>query len=182
MQLRMKLAAVGAGVAVAFLAVAPAGAATAPAWTTGREVVYGALHGDAAWVQATRPTVRVPVWFHGVVRTHGVVSLGRGRTRSASIWTPVGQFAVRFTSTSRHTHVNPRRCRLTSVATVDFRMRRDHSTGVFRGATGRGAVRVRFDFSFRKHHGSCSVTSHSIPSRRGGRIVFWLVVPRLTVR
>jgi hypothetical protein len=182
MQFRMKLAAMTAGVAVALIAAAPAGAATAPSWVTGREVVHGSLHGHAAWVQATRRTTRVPVWFRGVVATHGTVSLGGGHSRNASIWTPAGRFAVRFIRTRNHSHLNRRRCRVTSTTTVLLRMHGDHSTGVFRGATGRGAVVVRFAFNFRKHHGSCSITRHSVPSRRGGVISFRLVVPRLSVR
>src|SRR5262249_35933366 len=96
MQFRMKLAAIAAsGGVAALMLVGPAVAsvpAGSPAWTTGREVVHGQLHGKAAWIQATRSNPRIPVKFRGVVRTHGIVSLGNASSTTHSIRTRVGRF------------------------------------------------------------------------------------------
>jgi hypothetical protein len=189
MQLRKKLAAlaVTAGAASLVLAGGPAGASThpvRPAWTTGREVVHGALYGRAAWIQAGKKNPRVPVRFRGIVRTRGVVGLGSTKSRTHSIRTPDGWFTVRQVSShSSQKVVNKAICRLQFTLTGTVVMRPRHSTGVFAGATGRGRVRLRFTFNYpRRASGACNYSNSAVPSRHGGLITFRLVMPALTVR
>lgn len=188
MQVRMKLAAaIAASGAAVLLAAAPAVAGTPaghPAWVTGTEVIHGALHGRAAFIQASRKNTRVPVRFHGVVRTVGVVGLSGGSGRHGSIKTRAGRFAVRFIhSHQRFRVVNRRTCRAEFTDTVSFVVRPGHSTGAFHGATGRGVARIRFAFNFhRRASGKCNFGNNARPRKHGGRIEFTAVVPRLTVR
>jgi hypothetical protein len=188
MQVRMKLAAViAAGGAAVLLAGGPALASTPaahPAWVTGPEVIHGALHGRAAFIEASRKNTRVPVRFRGIVRTRGVVGLSGSSGKHGSIRTAKGRFAVRFIRSHRsYRVVNRRICRAEFTDSVVFIVRPGHSTGVFHGATGRGAVRIRFVFNFpHRASGKCNFSSHARPRKHGGRIEFTAVVPRLTVR
>jgi len=187
MQFRMKLAAVAAsGGAAALMLAGPAVAsvpAGSPAWTTGREVVHGQLHGKAAWIQATTSNPRIPVKFRGMIRTHGVVGLGNPSSSTHSIRTPVGKFTVRIIRMSQRAKVlNPRICRLQLTVNGAFAVRGRKSTGVFHRASGHGRLHIRFTFNFpRTSGGRCDYSSHAIPSRRGGVIGFRLVIPALRV-
>lgn len=188
MQVRMKLAAViAASGAAVVLAGGPALAGTPaghPAWVTGAEVIHGALHGRAAFIEAGKKNTRVPVRFHGVVRTVGVVGLSGGNGRHGSIRTRSGRFAVRFLHSHQSFRVlNRRICRAEFTDNVLFVVRPGHSTGVFHQATGRGAARIRFVFNFRRRaSGRCNFGNNAVPRRHGGKIEFTAVVPRLTVR
>ena len=188
MQVRMKLAAVivASGAAV-LLAGAPALAGTPaahPAWVTGPEVVHGALHGRAAFIEATRRVTRIPVRFRGVVSTHGVIALNGSGSRHESISTRVGRFAVRLMHSHQHARVlNRRICRLAFTEHVTFAVRPGHSTGAFHQATGKGVARIRFVFNFNhRANGKCDFSNNAKPRKHGGRISFTAVVPRLTVR
>ena len=189
MQLRMKLATVVvAGSAASLVLVGgPAGATThaaGPAWTAGREVVYGALHGRAAWNQGEKKNPKVPVKFRGVVRTHGVVGLGSSKPRTHAIRTGAGWFTVRLTSNHNSQKVlNKAICRLQYTSTSALVMRPRRSTGAFAGAIGHGRVRVRFTFNYPKRpSGKCNFSNSAVPSKHGGLISFRLVIPALTVR
>jgi len=189
MQFRMKLAAlVAAGSAASLVLVGgPAGASThaaRPAWTTGREVVHGALHGRAAWIQGGKNNPRVPVKFRGVVHTHGVVGLASSKARTHAIRTPAGWFTVRLTSDHNSRKVlNRAICRLQYTTTSTLVMRPRRSTGAFWGATGHGRVRVKFTFNYPKRRsGKCNFSNSAVPSKHGGLISFRLVIPALTVR
>jgi hypothetical protein len=188
MQVRMKLAAViAASGAAVLLAGGPALAGTPaghPAWVTGAEVIHGALHGRAAFIEASKKNTRVPVRFHGLVRTDGVVSLSGGNGRHGSIKTRAGRFAVRFIHSHQSFRVlNRRICRAEFTDSVLFVVRPGHSTGVFHQATGRGAARIRFVFNFhRRASGRGNFGNNAAPRRHGGKIEFTAVVPRLTVR
>ena len=186
MHLRMKL-----GMKLGVLALASAASlalTTAPAMasthasTTGREIVYGALHGKAAWVQGAKASPKVPVKFRGLVRTRGVVGLS-GNSRTGSLRTPVGKFAVRFIKSHQSQKVlNPRICRLQFTNTFTFAMLGSKSTGAFAGASGRGAGRVRFTFNYpRRPNGKCNYSNSATPSKHGGLISFRVIVPALTV-
>ncbi len=188
MQVRIKLAAVivASGAAV-LVAGAPALAGTPaahPAWVTGPEVIHGALHGRAAFIEASRRVTRVPVRFRGVVNTRGIVALNGSMGRHGSIRTLAGRFAVRFIHSHQHFRVlNRRICRAEFTDHVVFAVRPGHSTGAFHQATGHGVARIRFVFNF--HHranGKCDFSNNAKPRKHGGRISFTAVVPRLTVR
>lgn len=189
MQVRMKLAAVivASGAAV-LLAGAPALASTTPAahpaWVTGPEVVHGALHGRAAFIEATRRVTRIPVRFRGVVNTRGVIALNGSGSRHGSIRTLVGRFAVRLLHSHQHARVlNRRICRVAFTEHVIFRVRPGHSTGAFHQATGKGVARIRFAFNLRRRaNGKCDFSNNAKPRKHGVRISFTAVVPRLTVR
>ena len=86
MHLRMKLGAVAvASPASLALTVAPAMAST-QASATGPEVVHGALHGKAAWIQGGKANPKVPVRFRGLVRTRGVAGLGPSKSLFNNSW------------------------------------------------------------------------------------------------
>jgi hypothetical protein len=186
MQLMTKLAAVAvAGCAASLmLAGGPAIASTTtahPKWVSGREVVFGQLTGRAAWVQASKRVSSIPVRFHGVLRTRGVVGLGSSKSKNHSIWTPVGTLSARVTSSRDTSTVNRARCRVQVVEADHIYVRGRHSTGVFAGAKGNGRVRVLFAFNFpRKHNGKCNFRGQ--PRKRGGIIKFRAVFPWLWVR
>jgi hypothetical protein len=191
MNIRMKLTALAVAASAASLVLAggPASASTStqsvhPAWFTGLEVIHGQLHGRAAFVQASKNNPRLPVRFRGVVRTHGVVGLGSSKSKTHSIRTPVGRFTVRGISQHTRARILSRAsCRLQITVTSRLVMRPRKSTGVFRDATGRGVVRVRFTFNYRRHHnGTCNFGNNAVPKKHGGLISFRLVMPRLTVR
>ena len=188
MQVRMKLAAViaasGAAVLLAGGTALASTPATHPAWVTGAEVVHGALHGRAAFIEASKRVTRIPVKFRGVVHTRGVVALNNSKSRRGSISTVAGRFAVRFIQSHQHARVlNRRICRIAFTDHVVFRVRPGHSTGAFHGATGNGVARVRFVFNFpHKANGKCNFSNNAVPRKHGGRITFTAVVPRLTVR
>lgn len=187
MHFRMKLGAVAVASAASLaLAVAPAVAGTMAGTRpsiTGREVVYGALHGKAAWVQGSKANPKVPVRFRGVVRTRGVVGLGSSKARTHTIRTRAGKFSVRIIrSRSSQRVLNPRICRMQDTVSFTLAMNSRRSTGAFAGATGRGAGRVRFTFNYpRRPNGRCNYSNSAVPSKHGGLISFLLVVPRLTV-
>jgi hypothetical protein len=184
----MKLAAViAASGAAVLLAGGPALASTPaahPGWVTGPEVVHGALHGRAAFIEATKRVTRIPVKFRGVVSTRGVVVLNNSNSRHGSIRTGAGRFAVRFLRSHQHAKVlNRRICRIEVTDHVVFRVRPGHSTDAFHGATGNGVARVRFVFNLpHKANGKCNFSNSAKPRKHGVRISFTAVVPHLTVR
>ena len=184
MHLRMKLAAVAVASAASLaLTLAPAMAST-QASATGHEVVHGALHGKAAWIQAGKANPKVPVRFRGLVRTRGVVGLGGSKSRTHTIRTGAGKFSVRVIKTHHSQRVlNPRICRLQYKNSFTFTMNTRKSTGAFAGATGRGAGSIVFTFNYpRRANGTCNYSNSAVPSKHGGLIAFRLVVPSLTVR
>ncbi len=184
MHLRMKLGAVAAASAASLaLTVAPALAST-QAGATGPEVVHGALHGKAAWIQGGKANPKVPVRFRGLVRTRGVVSLGGSKSRTHTIRTRAGKFSVRVIKERDSQRVlNPRICRLQNKISFTFTMSTRKSTGAFAGASGRGAGTVVFTFNYpRRANGKCNYSNSAVPSKHGALIAFRLVVPSLTVR
>lgn len=183
MHLRMKLGAIAVASAASLVLTAGPALASTHTTTTGPEVAYGALHNKAAWEQGGKQNPKVPVRFRGIVRTHGIVGLG-GNSRTGTIRTPAGKFAVRFISTRNSQKVvNPRICRLQDMTTVTFAVSGRKSTGRFAGASGHGQANVTFTFNYpRRSNGKCNYSSSAVPSKHGGLISFLLVVPALTVR
>lgn len=188
MHLRMKLGAVAVASAASLAltlapAIAPAMAST-QASATGPEVVHGALHGKAAWIQGGKANPKVPVKFRGLVRTRGVVGLGGSKSRNHTIRTRAGKFSVRVGRQHHSQRVlNPRLCRLQNKISFTFTMNTRKSTGAFAGATGHGAGTIVFTFNYpRRPNGKCNYSNSAVPSKHGGLIAFRLVVPSLTVR
>lgn len=184
MQLRIKLAAIAvAGSAAALgLSAGPAVAST-HASTTGREVIFGAVHGKAAWIQGSKASPKVRVRFRGVVKTHSVVSLGSSASSTHSLKTPVGKLTVRLSNMHNRAKVlNKAICRLQYSVTGTATVRGSKSTGAFAGATGQGPLHVRFTFNYPKRpNGKCNYSNNAVPSKHGGLISFRLVFPALTV-
>ncbi len=184
MHLRMKLGAVAVASAASLaLTLAPA-MASIQASATGPEVVHGALHGKAAWIQGGKANPKVPVKLRGLVRTRGVVGVGPSKSRNHAIRTRAGKFSLRVIKEHDSQRVlNPRICRLQDKISFTFTMNTRKSTGAFAGATGRGAGTIVFAFNYpRRPNGKCNYSNSAVPSRRDGLIAFRLVVPRLTVR
>ena len=139
MQFRMKLAAVAmAGVASVVLAGAPALAsshASTGKARTGPEVIFGAVHGRAALVNA--PVI--PLRLRGVVNTRSVVNLGgkgphKGDTKT--LRTGAGKLTIMVTRRPQNTHsLNPKTCRIL--------VRHRHQAGRG-GQPEHGRVRGRF--------------------------------------
>ena len=184
MHLRMKLGAVAvASPASLALTVAPAMAST-QASATGPEVVHGALHGKAAWIQGGKANPKVPVRFRGLVRTRGVAGLGPSKSRTHTLRTRAGKFSVRIVKEHHSQRVlNPRICRSQDKISFNFTVNSRKSTGAFADATGRGAGDIVFTFNYpRRPNGTCNYSNSAVPSKHGGLIAFRLAVPSLTVR
>jgi hypothetical protein len=78
--------------------------------------------------------------------------------------------------------LDPTICRLEDTLTGTFVVRPGRSTGVFRGATGDGFVRIRFVFDFPKRAGKCFYGNGAVPADHGARIGLRLDIPRLVLR
>jgi hypothetical protein len=179
----MKLGALAAACAASFALMAVPAMASTHVSTTGPEVVFGALHNKAAWIQASKANPRVPVKFRGVVRTRGVVGLASSSSKTHFISTAAGKFTVRIIrSHQSFTVVNPRICRGADTIALTFAVNGAKSTGAFAGASGRGAGRVIFAFNYpRRPSGKCNYSNSATPSKHGALISFRLIIPALTV-
>jgi hypothetical protein len=179
----MKLGAVAVASAASLALTAGPAVASTQASTTGREVIYGALHNKAAWDQGGKANPKVPVKFRGVVRTRGVVGLGSSKSKTRTLRTRAGKFTVRLSHSHTKAKVlNPAICRLQYAVTAATTMVGSKSTGAFAGATGRGKVRVIFTFNYPKRsNGKCNYSNSAVPSKHGGLISFQLIVPALMV-
>ncbi|MGO8883755.1 MAG: hypothetical protein ACLPUO_15370 [Streptosporangiaceae bacterium] len=147
MQLRMKLAAVGAAAALALAAGVPALAsshAAASKSVTGPEVLAGAVHGKAALANTTR----IPLAWRGLVNTHSVAVLGGGgpkKGQTHSFPSGAGKLTVRVTAKPTVTQfVNKKTCRFSFTQDIVVKVVGGKSTGAFAGSSGPGAVQVSF--------------------------------------
>lgn len=179
MQFRMKLAAVAmAGVASVALAGAPALAsshASTGKARTGPEVIFGAVHGRAALVNA--PVI--PLRLRGVVNTRSVVNLGgkgphKGDTKT--LRTGAGKLTIMVTRRPQNTHsLNPKTCRISFGTDIRLTVVGSRSTGAFAGASGPGAVQVSFGataprFKSGPKKGKCNF--HGRPKTKGAVATF----------
>ncbi len=185
MQLRMKLAAVAvAGSASALVLAGGPAVASTHAATTGPEVIFGQVHGQAALANAPL----VPLKFRGVVRTRGVVNLGgSGHARNHAIKTRAGKYAVRLTSMHSTQSLNKMTCRVMFKEADTYVVRGRASTGAFAGASGHGRVHIKFAFTVSryasgKHKGECNTSNSGHPVHPNTAVVTFLAVSTLTVR
>ncbi len=185
MQLRMKLATIAmAGSASALVLAGGPALASTHALTTGREVIFGQVHGKAALANSPM----VPLKFRGVVRTHGIVNLGGpGNARNHTIPTPAGKYAVRLTSKHVIQSVNKMTCRAVFKETDSYVVRGGASTGTFAGASGHGKVHIKFAFTVSrytsgKHKGECNTGNSGHPVHPKTAVVSFLAVSTLTLR
>lgn len=171
-RLRPKMGVLGGlACAATLLGAAPAMASThhsrRPA--TGPEVVYGAVHGQAA--NASAP--RIPLRLWGMVHTTDpAFVLGNGGGRRHTLRTGKGRLTVRLTGQPSHVlRANPRTCRESFTQRQRFRVVGRQSSGEFAHSSGPGAVQVYFAaFAPRYTHGPrkgmCDFASNK-PQNRG---------------
>jgi hypothetical protein len=183
MQLRMRLAAMAvAGSAAALLLAGGSAVASAhtthSAPTTGPEV--GRHVGKESYAAATKKNEPLPVKLTGVVNTHGIIILG-GSFGTHTITTPVGRFALDAVSEQvRNKILSSSTCHLQVTVTNKIVVVGHKSTGVFAGASGKGAVVIKFRFFFpKKANGTCNYGGQAL--KHGGQIAFGLLIPALTV-
>lgn len=168
-------AAVAASATVVLVAGAPALAASSSKPVTGPEVVFGAVKGKAATVNA--PTI--PLSLTGVVGATSVIHLGNGKGKHKALHTTAGILAVTLTGKPQtKSHANPKSCRERFNQYLTLTVDGARSTGKFAGASGPGAVKVHFaGFGPRYHSGpkkgQCNFKSNRVRNK-GARASFLL--------
>ncbi len=189
MQLRTKfmaLAMAGGTAALVFSggpALASSHAASRP--ITGPEIAYGVIHGK----RATANNPIIPVAWRGLVTAHGVFSTGGGtgpkKGQRHTFPTSAGNLAVVVTARPTSTqHVNVKACHFSFATYVAFRVASRRSTGKFAGASGPGAVQVRFAgygprYKSGPKKGQCNMSS-SAPELAKGAVASFLLSAVLT--
>jgi len=150
MEFKMKLAAVAvAGAAsVALVAGVPALAsshARAGTAVTGPEVISGTVHGKKALARATR----IPLRWRGLVTTHSVINLGGGggphKGSVKTLGSPAGNLTLKVISKPTSSKsFSTKTCRFSFMEDIPVKVLGSQSTGAFAGASGPGAVQVKF--------------------------------------
>jgi hypothetical protein len=184
MQLRMKLAALGAagGTALLMLAGTPALASShASAKTrTGPEVISGMVTGKAALVKAPK----VPLTFAGLVSARGAISLGSSKGKTHTLLSSAGKFTVTGTGKQTSQTANKKTCRFTFTQDVTYNVLGSKSTRAFAGASGPGAAQIHFAayeprYKSGPHKGQCN--GHAPPLSKGA-IASFLASTVLTIK
>jgi hypothetical protein len=150
MEFKMKLAAaaVAAAASMALVAGVPALAsshARAGTAVTGPEVISGTVHGKQALARAPR----IPLRWRGLVTTHSVITLGGGggphKGSVKTLGSPAGNLTLKVTSAPTSSKAfSTKTCRFSFREDIPVKVLGTKSTGAFAGASGPGAVQVKF--------------------------------------
>jgi len=172
--LKKKLVTAAAAVGAAGLVLAGGPAVAASASTApgngghhGQEFIRGFLRGPTAVSSAPI----VPLRLSGVVNARGSINLG-GNSSVADIPTFKGTLAVEHGNPSPPPQINHRTCRATDTIHTWTRVLGSRSSGVFRGARGRGRATAAFSYILpRLNNGKCDLNAR--PERHRALILFY---------
>ena len=157
-----RLAAVAAAGATAVIMAGPAQASTGTAGTvSGKEVISGVAFGKNAISNHTT----YPLTFTGLVRTTSLFTPPPGN--GAVLPTPRGNLGAMLVP-PRRSHLislDRRNCYGVEQFTSGLRVVTSKSTGVFAGATGKGAVSLMFGAFLPRKNGACNLRGKPVSAK-----------------